>query len=429
MEKQMTDDELDEMLDAGVDEANAEDTADEETKQGVKDLQEGVARGQKLMNECVKFRFTISEFSSSKGFDAQTKEEIAAVTGMKKAAVGGSKKLYDSGCDPIKNARAVLHSAKSLVDGLTIPLEHFKGTGKDAGYRLLEIEKADGLEAELEAHRHNIQAAMDRLNNERETILEASRKLLGPKFNRDDYPDTFLLEIDWHVEPAFLPEYMATIMPNSFKRAMNVAEQTFERTAQAAVEEFMEDFLGVVKSWSDRLGPKVKIYPDEGHELHHLRGAEILERQTHESNPLEVPKLPAGRFRLLLGHKAKGSRKRTDTWTKALSQSDYAELHPDEDTLDKKTFKNSTIHNLTDVISKFRNVGEMLGSPAGFNDVVNKISAHLAGMGDANEVAKELRDSKSYRASTVALMSELGDKLEGEIVEVKKKRRKIRSIN
>ena len=61
----------------------------------------------KLMNECVKFRLTISEFSPSKGFDAQTKEEIAAVTGMKKQAVGGTKKLYDPGCDPIKNARSV----------------------------------------------------------------------------------------------------------------------------------------------------------------------------------------------------------------------------------------------------------------------------------------------------------------------------------
>jgi hypothetical protein len=398
----------------------------DEDKQDQQMLEKGIARGQQLMQECVKFRLTISEFSTNKGFDAQTKDEIAEVTGMHKSAVSGSKRLYDSQCDPIKNARDVLRAAKSLVDGMTIPLEHFKGVGKDAGYRLLEVGKADDLQRELEGHKLNIQAAQERLNSERDVILAASRVLLGPKFDEDDYPVAFLLEMDWHIEPAILPEYMAAVMPQSFRRAMEKAENTFQRTAEQAVEDFMAEFLATVQSWTDRLGPKIKVYPTKDHELFKYRGAEILERQTPETHPGEVP---SGKFRLLLGHKPKsrgnGRQKRTDVLTGMLTQADYAELHPDEDTTDKKTFKNSTIQNLMDVVKKFRNVSEMLGSPAGFETIINRVSEHLASVGDSETVAKELRNSSFFRKETVALMTDLGSTLEGEIVEVQARRRKI----
>jgi hypothetical protein len=393
---------------------------------GTQELEQGIARSKKLMSECVKFRLSISRFSDSKGFDDRTKDEVAAATGMKKAAISGGKKLFDRNCAPIKDARAAISQVHALVDGMTIPLSHFRESGgKDSGSRLLEIKNADTLNSQLETHKLLIQAAEDNLNDQRDLILESSEKLLGDKFDPSDYPEKFKLEMDWHVEPAILPEYMAAIMPQAYNRAISKAEETFEKTAQGAVEEFMDEFLKVVQHWGRVLGPKVKIYPKDGHELSEFYGAEIVKKHTHDQFPDEIPE---DKFRLELAYLPKGKTRQKKHVTEPMGQAEYAELRPQQDTTDKKKFQSSTIKNLMDIVTEFRNVGSMLSAPAGFTTVVDKISAHLQDMGNEKDIADELRNSRSYRASTLKLMGEISDSLEDQIVEVKKKRRKIRRV-
>lgn len=208
-----------------------------------------------------------------------------------------------------------------------------------------------------------------------------------------------------------------------FEAAKAKAEVWWQSVYENAALEFMEEFKAVIASWVEALGPITRIYPAETHPLAHMHNAEVRKKFTHADDP----SVPKGKIMLVVRYKNPSDK--TETVEKVLgplSENEYAELKPHESSDKPKTFKNSTVENLLDMVHKFRTLGPALSASPEFAALVDNIEKDVQKAGyKAAEIGEELRVSKSFRGGIHALMQQAQDKLGSEIHTFTKTRRKV----
>lgn len=377
----------------------------------------------KLEEECCGCRLRISRFSTSKGFDETTKEEISAAIGMDKKAISGGKKLFDPKHPRIKKANEVLSRISNYWSSMTLPLAQAGAADakQEGGVRLVRKDQIQEFNDRMVAFESELATVATELNANREEILQASRAILRDKFNEADFPSTFVLTVIWGFPSVEVPSYLAELAPEVYNRERDAVRTRFEHSFELSMDQALTQFRKVVESWVDRLGPVSRIYPQEGHKLYRMHGGEIEVVETHETNP----EIPEGHRRLKIAYKKKGESKTTKEWVGPLNIEQFADLQSAPDSNKHKKFQNSTIDNLLEMVTKFRRLGETMSASSEFRSIVDQMGTQINRFNDSEAMARELRNSSTFRQDTQQLMTRLQTRLEVEVQTVKKKRRKV----
>jgi hypothetical protein len=377
----------------------------------------------KLEEECCGCRLRLSRFSTSKGFDETTKEEISAAIGVDKKAISGGKRLFDPKHPLIKKANDVLSRISNYWVAMTLPLAQ-TGTAEaklEGGIRLVRRDQIQEFHDRMVAYLSELETVQQEMNDNREDILDASREILRDKFNVDDFPKEFVLTVTWGFPSVEVPSYLASLAPEIYAQERESVRQRFEHSFQLSINQALREFQAVVGSWVDRLGPVHRIYPPGGTKFSHMRGGEIEQVEEHKHNP----DVPEGHRRLRIAYKKTGQSKTTKEWIGPLSAAQYADLRSEPDSKRHKRFHNSTIDNLLETVAKFRRLGDTMSASEEFKKIVDDVGAQIGRFNDSDELAKELRNSSTFREDTQALMRRMASKLEAEVETVQRKRRKV----
>jgi hypothetical protein len=253
-------------------------------------------------------------------------------------------------------------------------------------------------------------------------IKEMDRKRLQNLFNDKDYPTKVTLSYSWGYPAVATPNYLRQLSPEIYERERRSVEQRYEQSFELAYADMLGQFQATIAGWIDRLGPVVRIYPNEDSKYRHLHGAELIEQTSHLKDPENVPE---GKVRVIVRYKATGASVQSEENLGFITTRELADLHPSEVANERKIFKDSTIEGLTDMLSRFRRLGQAISASPGLTGVVTQIEQQLAKCRDAGDVSKELRNSNTFRQDTHQLMQRLNQQLEQEVTTFRAGRRKI----
>lgn len=438
-----------------------------------------VSPAQKLRDEACAVYVTFSGHwpHGSRSLDADTKTQVAQAAGLNDArALSAGTLLYDSRHPLIKKGREMSSRVIKFRDSLTVPMAAQKAdTAKEStgrpemasGIKLIRRDQLEQFEQTMNAMKIEAKTVEAELNKNRDEILEASEAMLGGRFNPDNYPSEFRLDFNWgypNVEP---PSYLERLAPQAYQRELSRVRQQFEDSYELATMTLMEELQTVIASWCDRLGPVIKIYPPEGHDLHGLFECQVMARFTNVQDPsvpsgkmVVVVRLPVAKTdsggTMTVGETVdvvnklweqslvtqddvdavneqlkafreddKAKKKSIDIRVGPINQTQYADLRPSEDTSTHKTFKQSTIENLLELIDKFRKLGSTVSASTELTAIVDAAAKKLARAGDAKQTCSELKDSRTFRGETHELMTQLSARLDQEVSEFTRRRRKI----
>ena len=375
---------------------------------------------ERLRKHCIGCRLAFSWFSTTRKIKDSDKSRMADTVHTDITAFSASKRLMDSRHDAVKKANELRSRIDGYWKGMTVPLAGFGpggGSKTEPGVRLIRRDQVDEFHRQMASFKAEAQQVEAELNRNLESVKDMDRQRLGDLFDEDDYPERITLSFAWAFPDVDVPKELEQLAPEVYQAEVQAVRQRFEDTVDHALGAFLNELYGVISAWVDRLGPKVRIYPGENHPLRPYYGAELAEKNEN-ADGLLVCKL---RYRRKKGERAQ------DVTLDPMSQEEFSKLHPTEDQTDRKTFKDSTIRNLTDMISYFRNLGSVLEVPDNAQREIDRISEHLAQLGGRpGDIAEELRSSQTFRERTHDLMEEVQQNLEGSVKEVKQGKRQVR---
>ena len=392
---------------------------------------------QKLRNECVGVRLNFNWFSTSRQVDKVTKQHMADAANSNEDGFSASKRLMDSKHPTIKEASEVQRRIKGYFHSMTIPLAGFaSGRGKpEPGVRLLSLRAVEEFEARMNTFVPEVKAMEEKLNKALPDIKAMDAKRLGGVFRAEDYPPSLSIDFSWGFVSVDVPAAMEKLAPKVYQKELDKLQDRMEETYELATMTVLEQFLDVVKDWTEVLGPVTRIYPVETSKYAEYHSAEIrrkLEPGDHELRLTAAGvitktnvSIPAGNCGLVIRHYVGEDRKLTEKYIGPLTQSEYADLQPSQVSNEKRTFKATTIEGMTNFLSQFRNVGGTISASENLKSLVKTVESQLAKLGDVDTVAKELRTSVSFRNDTHKLMTQLSDNLSKEIEIFRVGRRKI----
>src|SRR4029077_16922520 len=126
--------------------------------------------------------------------------------------------------------------------------------------------------------------------------------------------------------------------------------------------------------------------------LAELDGAEVFSLLTHDKDA----SVPEGQIKALLRYKKLGETRLTQQWFGPSPVADYQALNPTR-TEEKRSFKDSTVENLQELVSRFRNLGGLIGRSSSLELPLKQMEALLNQFGGKPaELAQELRDSRTF---------------------------------
>jgi hypothetical protein len=390
-----------------------------------------VTPSERLMRECTGCRLIREPLITTRGISASDKAVAATAIGVKerRAFQGGSTKIYDPKHKAIQEHNDFFSRVEKYWKSLTLPLaamrqEGDNGSGGKArvegGTRLIKKTDMEKYQAQMVEFAAECKIVERHLNEQRSSILLAAREMLGDKkYDPSLYPEQFTISVFWGFPTIEIPAYYAKMAPQAYEHERQQVARRFEQNAELAYAEFLRGFHGVIATWVDRLGPRVRIHPPEGSPYEKMHRGEIVNRIT----AVQDESIPEGQFKLEVEYKD-GSKKVTET-IGPMTSAQYSELLPQEQSDEKKTFRDSTIENLLDQLDKFERLGDLICPSDNFKSIAREARQHLAQLGKAGDIAKELRSSTTFKNSTLGLMTKLSQRLEHEVTVIKQGSRKI----
>lgn len=380
----------------------------------------------KLMQECGAIKISWHWFKTSIKIDNNAKSAMANAANTTNAGFSASKRLMDSKHPTIKEANELRGRVQSYIRGISLPVTKLGDTAaggkKEGGVFLVRRNDLADFEERMTAFVSQLKTMETKVNAAMGSIKSADMQRLGSLFKEADYPAQ--VQIRTHYYPVNLepPAYLEKFAPKMFKEAKQKAEVWWQGVYENAATDFMEEFKAVISSWVEALGPITRIYPPEGHALYYIGGAEVRKKTTHN----EDPSVPEGRVVALIRYKNPTDKTETIEKQFDLPDAEYTALKPRESADKPKTFKNSTVENLLDMIGKFRKLGTTLSASAEFNSLVDAVEKEVGKAGvKPSEIGEELRQSKSFRGGMHALMKQAQEKLTSELHTFTRKRRKV----
>lgn len=390
-----------------------------------------MSTSERLSKECVGVRLNISWFTTSKQVDKATKVKMATAAESTEQGFSASKRLMDSSHPVIKKANELRSRIQGAWKAHTIPFNAFgsisNGDGRrpEPGVRLISIDKYEAFHSLMQSFLPEVAAMQEEVNVNLPDIKELDRKRLGKTFNDEDYPGRINLAFSWGPVNVQVPAALEKLAPKAYQDATRRLGEQMEATKELAEQTLLQEMLAVVEAWTTALSPVVRIYPTENNQYHRFHGAEVTEILTREDDP----QIEEGNKTVMIRYATGQGRATMPAELKNLTAAEYADLRPSNSMNEKKTFRDSTIEGMKQFLSQFRNVKGMIGDKPEMEAMVKQIESHLATLGTSKEIAKELRDSKTFRNETHKLMTNLKSSVVQQLDVVRRPTRRVTRLN
>jgi len=376
----------------------------------------------KLQHECIGVRVNFSWYRTSKQVDKAAKTAMANATEATEDGFSATKRLMDSKHPAIKAANELQRRISGYFAAMSVPLAAFASGGKpEPGVRLIPISKIDEFDKRMNAFRPEVESAMRRLNAALPDIKAMDATRLRGLYNAADYPDDLVLDISWGYVQIDVPSALERLAPEIYERELSKLQNRMEDTYRLATQGIINQLLSVVQTWIDVLGPVTRIYPSTPGEYAAYYEGEVREQLTHEDDTA----IPEGKIKVRVRYYPAGSDTVDETLLGPMTPEEYKnQLKPSQAINERRVFKNTTISAMTDFLASFRNVKSVVSTTPELESAITAIERHITQLPTGDAVARELRDSSTFRTRTHALMQELNKKVV-EQVEIFKQRRRV----
>ena len=408
---------------------------DNTTKQGEAPTEEqpktgktiDISPSEKLKEECGGCRLSFSWATTSRKVDDNSKADMATSVHSTSQGFSASKRLMDSKHDAMKKANELRNRVSSFWYSMTLPLAAASMSGDaklEGGTRLIKKEDVADFHKKMQAFKSEAVTVSQNVTDNLEDIKAMDKDRLGDLYNEADYPTEVNLTFSWGFPNIEVPSYLEELAPEVYAQERNMVRKQFEDTYELAMTTMFGEFEAVLSSWVDRLGPVVRVYPPDHAPADYIkfRDAEVLEKVTHNKDD----SIPTGQVKILLRYKpaANGKGPSKDEWVGPIPETYYNDIFKPSGTMaEKKTFRESTIQNLADLVNKFSRLGDTISSSDQFKGMIKSMQDQLAKCSDTGQMTKELRDSQVFRAETHKLAQKLSAQLDDEVKTFKKRRR------
>ena len=400
-------------------------TTDQEAQQKLVDF---------LQLNCMEVGLEVGWFSTSKKLDDDTVQEMLKDYDATVDSVGMTKHLFSSKHPAIKTANAAKTALTRAFYAQTIPAaavppamvtvkEARKFLAKAPGTRYIQKERLDPFMEQIMALIASLKSAVTAVNEQLQDIIAFDKGRLGKLYRQGDHPKTVAAEVRWTVNPIQYPVDFEQLAP---KTCAFMKKQFFDRmgaTIDVAAVSIADNLAITAKQIAAQLGNRTRLLVPLGHELQKLRGAEVVQKLTHEDSPDEIAE---GQVLFSARYKPASKDRNIIEWFGPMTEAAFDSLKP-YSTDEKKKVAESSLRNLREQCTAFRQVGEMLGAKG------QKIAAAVtsledmlaAGGGNDEAVVKEMRDSAYYRKQLAPGLLAVAEGLETVVKQINPRERKI----
>jgi hypothetical protein len=405
-------------------------------------------QSEQLLKACSKLRLRINWFGTSAKVDDETAEEMLEGTEADRKAVSIGKRIMSSGHDAIKEANTCRSDIKALVSAFTIPMLalHSADAGdkarKDAGVRLIQKKDMAEFDSQLQFRVGVLATAIGKLQAQLESVKAEDRLRLGKLYKDTDYPKDVrkLVSVEVSYEQTGVDMEWQSLCPEIYQRESLAARKKFDAVVENAAVEFATRFVGYVRQVLDSLGARSRLNPlsdyvltrvavpgEHGLEVKtvNVMDAEVVSKLTHADDA----QIPEGSVLVELRLRVESGRSPVVWLDKPIPLADFqARLRPYE-TAERKKLYATVIDNLKTELDAFNNIGALLGEHQGViseavgrvREMLTKGSAQL----HSEKIADELRSGQFFRNEMKTALEGVVGLIEGQIIDVKKVRRKI----
>jgi hypothetical protein len=399
-------------------------------------------------------KFSTGWLPGAVGFTDAAKSALAATLGIDKKVVRGSYAILGASKDPlIKEGSALRRVLAAIRDEYTIP-EYALTTSAAAKDNKPEAEKVRGSYI-IEAVK--IEEFLSRFKAAKEAYLNWGKRVSAPEaYQRIREADKTALGDDWaviagkyptaeamaaavtcdvpRIEPFDAAFTLADVAPAMANQLREQAQARLEASIEGATAELIFEFKEMVEAAAKNCGKRIRLLPPAGHKLDRMRNAEVQLIVRHSDDEA----VPVGSLLVTVQPAAEKPGKDKNTLVNVgkaedilVTETEYKELRPFE-TDEYRTLKTTSFENLRWMAERIQSVKTLLGSTAEVTDLTNlatEVSNTLHRLGgSAEEVTRELRNSKVVRVEAKAAFNGFLEKLTTQGMEIRKKSKVARKV-
>ncbi|MEQ8786694.1 MAG: hypothetical protein RIC55_10365 [Pirellulaceae bacterium] len=216
---------------------------------------------QRLRATMAAVRLSISWFGVRKTLSSEQKAQAADAFGAEGEFLSAGKKLLDTRHSAFKSVTAVKSRAAGYWKSLTLPFP-------EPGVRLIRQDAIEGFDAQMQTFRHELDEAVETLDEHYADLRDAARQRLGSLYNPADYPSSLegLFRIEWDYPSVEPPDYLRQLNPELYEQECQRIAGRFDEAVQLAEQAFVEELHRLVAHLSERLAGqsdgKPKIFRD-----------------------------------------------------------------------------------------------------------------------------------------------------------------------
>lgn len=205
----------------------------------------------KLQKETLSVRFVVTKCSQTRTFTKDQRRKTAKQFNAKEERVGGTRRILDKTQETVKRMNSAQTAAKKTWIAMTVAIP-----GND-GKRLLKRSAVLDFDEKMQAHDQIIAGIRQELALAEPEIIEATRddladlwenNLLEPGFSAD-------FGIAWSFEEETVPNHLAEVHPDLFKREQQRVQAMYNMAASDLVTDLAKELKKIVAHMVERLTP------------------------------------------------------------------------------------------------------------------------------------------------------------------------------
>ena len=185
----------------------------------------------------------MKQWRINKGLTTEQRGTMADAFGAKNQSVSGSKKLINSKNETYRNVGRVFSEAYAFWQYHSMPYPQH-------GMRLQKKDAISEFRQQFMQFQNRMTIAVDDLERELPSLMEAQKDELGRLWCEADYPRSVsgLYELSFDVSDINPPSYLAQMDPALFAEQMERAQERIQHSISLLENEFLKDMAEVVES-------------------------------------------------------------------------------------------------------------------------------------------------------------------------------------
>lgn len=401
-------------------------------------VEELIADGLNIEETCYAIDLEVNWFSGSAAAKGAVADEMMKVAKAEKDAASISTNLFSSkhplvaACEAAKRALYTFRDMKtfplakigallSTDSSLTLIESKPGGAGagrrivaKDSGIRVIGREKLDGFIQQIqEIYGPAVVSAVQKLNAALPQVLEFEKNRQGKLFRAENYPQEVHCSIRIQPRRIGLGIDFEKHCPNAAASLKAHAQKQLTDTVELAVADFVDSFLGCVKTVANQLGYRMRVRPDKKDPVYgYLHDAEVVA----VVKPEDDPSIPAGQLAVEFRYLPAGE-KRSKPEHLMLSEEQFQALRPYH-TEERKKVVETSLEGFLWQLDRYREIADRSGAPGKqLGEIVAKARDVFHSAGDnTSQMLKEMRDSSFFRNSACKELAHVKDALQDLLV-------------